>query len=372
MTEREATRIINSILYWSSEEIVYFYEKEYGEIQLNRVEGDSENNLIEKKYAYLIKKMLKTLKCAFPKVMDTIKVGRGKKYSFVCNYRLGIFSDIFLKNEDQKYEFIFEMVEKEIERSGIKRRLELEQIREFLYLCVMYREKETGADVIDRMEELLRDIHVGEFGKYGNYKIKERLMEGDREKRKEMLLYDYLERMSMGEYSNTKFLFTQLQKDRHAVLEYVYTTGVEILKKHIIWGKGIKILTDKERLYAQKTAWKYNLIKKYVSILNLKEEKHFDKITCELDYMRREVKSVLKDIPLEYKNMFISDIVSEIEGWYKDTCELVEEIKEYRYLEWNLKKDGETKEEIPIEELIEKLKSSTPDKRFSIMSYMNG
>ena len=199
MTEREATRIINSILYWSSEEIVYFYEKEYGEIQLNRVEGDSENNLIEKKYAYLIKKMLKTLKCAFPKVMDTIKVGRGKKYSFVCNYRLGIFSDIFLKNEDQKYEFIFEMVEKEIERSGIKRRLELEQIREFLYLCVMYREKETGADVIDRMEELLRDIHVGEFGKYGNYKIKERLMEGDREKRKEMLLYDYLERMSMGE-----------------------------------------------------------------------------------------------------------------------------------------------------------------------------
>lgn len=45
-----------------------------------------------------------------------------------------------------------------------------------------------------------------------------------------MLLYDYLERMSMGEYSNTKFLFTQLQKDRHAVLEYVYTTGVEILK----------------------------------------------------------------------------------------------------------------------------------------------
>ena len=88
--------------------------------------------------------------------------------------------------------------------------------------------------------------------------------------------------------------------------------------------------------------------------------------------MRREVKSVLKDIPLEYKNMFISDIVSEIEGWYKDTCELVEEIKEYRYLEWNLKKDGETKEEIPIEELIEKLKSSTPDKRFSIMSNMNG
>lgn len=163
-----------------------------------------------------MKKMVMTLGHLFPNVMKQIRVGRGKKYRFICDYRLKKYTDMLNNPEDNKiserkrYDRIFDEVDKDKNIKGFYEERDLYPIAKFLYMCVNFDEKTKTLRYICEFEELLSRVPIAiENEKEVDVDKWEDNVYHDGMEQKKMLLFKYLEVMRKEETQ----LFRNLKED---------------------------------------------------------------------------------------------------------------------------------------------------------------